>query len=240
MIELQNVSRKFGNKKALADINLLIKKGKIIGLAGENGGGKSTLLKLMAGLLKPTNGSITLDGLPISRRSATQISYLPDADTFYPNFTVAQLFRFYESQFDDFSLDKASHIASFLNISLDDKLKNLSKGSRGRAKVAITLGRNTPYYLLDEPFSGFDPMVRQDIMKGLIKFTDTETQTIVLSTHEIREVEPLLDEIVILKGGQVIAYEETENIRDLYGKDTISWMMSLFKEGEEYGTTTNR
>lgn len=240
MIELQNVSRKFGHKKALTDINLSITKGKIMGLVGENGGGKSTLLKLMAGLLKPTNGSITLDGIIITRRSATHISYLPDADMFYPNFTVAQLFRFYESQFDDFSIDKASHIASFLNISLDDKLKNLSKGSRGRAKVAITLGRNTPYYLLDEPFSGFDPMVRQDIMKGLIKFTDTETQTIVLSTHEIREVEPLLDEIVILKGGQVIAHEETENIRDLYGKDTTSWMMSLFKEGEEHGTTTNR
>ena len=123
---------------------------------------------------------------------------------------------------------------------LADKMKDLSKGNRGRAKMAVTLGRETPYYLMDEPFSGFDPMVRHDIIKGLIQFTDPETQTIILSTHEIREVEPLLDEIVVLREGRIIAHEEVENIRDQFGKDTTTWMMSLFKEGEENGTTTNR
>jgi ABC-2 type transport system ATP-binding protein len=240
MIELQKVSRAFGKKRALTDINFSISRGKIIGLAGENGSGKSTLLKLMAGLLEPTTGSIEFDGISVTRKSAAHISYLPDADMFYPNFTVDQLFRFYESQFDDFSYDKACIVAGFLNLSLKDRMKNLSKGNRGRAKMAATLGRETPYYLMDEPFSGFDPLVRHDIIKGLIQFTDPETQTIILSTHEIREVEPLLDEIVVLKGGRVIAHEEIENIRDLYAKDTTTWMMSLFREGENHGKTTNR
>lgn len=240
MINLHNVSKKFEKKLALSGISLSIPRGKIIGLAGENGSGKSTLLKLIAGLLKPTTGNIQLNGVQLSRKSSANISYLSDADLFYPNFTVDQLFHFYQTQFDDFSYSKASAAAEFLNVALTDKLKDLSKGNRGRAKMAATLGRETSYYLMDEPFSGFDPMVRQDIIKGLIQFTDPETQTIVLSTHEIREVEPLLDEIIVLKEGQIIAHEKIEDIRDQYGKDTTTWMMSLCRKGEKSGTTTNR
>ena len=96
----------------------------------------------------------------------------------------------------------------------------------------MTLGREADYYLLDEPFSGLDPMVRDDIAKGLIRFTDTERQTVLLSTHELKEVEPLLDEIVVLRGGRIIAHEAVDVIRDTYGKDATSWMVSLFrKEG---------
>jgi ABC-2 type transport system ATP-binding protein len=240
MIELKHVSKSFGKKEAIKDLSLSIIPGKIVGLAGENGSGKSTLLKLMTGVLNPSQGFVHLNGERITRLSATEIAYMPDADLFYPNFTVEQLFRFYESQFPNFHYGKACSVVAFLKLNLHDKLKSLSKGNRGRAKMAATLGREATYYLMDEPFSGFDPMVREDIIKGLIQFTDPQTQTIVLSTHEIREVEPLLDEIVVLKGGQVIAHEEIENIRDLYGKDTTSWMISLFKEGEKCESATNR
>ena len=105
----------------------------------------------------------------------------------------------------DFDLIKAKEIAQFLNVDLDSKIKNLSKGNRGRVKIAVTLGREASYYLLDEPFSGLDPMVRDDISKGLIRFTDTERQTVLMSTHELKEVEPLLDEIVVLREGEIIA-----------------------------------
>ena len=130
---------------------------------------------------------------------------------------------------------KAKEIAQFLNLELDSKLKNLSKGNRGRAKIAATLGREADYYLLDEPFSGLDPMVRDDIIKGLIRFTDPERQTVIMSTHELKEVEPLLDEIVVLKGSRLIAHKEVDEIRDTYGKDATSWMVSLFREGGEVG-----
>jgi len=156
---------------------------------------------------------------------------MPDADLFYPYFTVNQLFDFYDSQFVDFDLIKAKEIAQFLTISLDSKIKNLSKGNRGRVKIAATLGREAHYYLLDEPFSGLDPMVRDDIAKGLIRFTDTERQTVLMSTHELKEVEPLLDEIVVLREGRIIAHEAVDEIRDTYGKDATSWMVSLFREG---------
>ena len=230
MIELKQIVKKYGSKRALQDVTLSIPRGKVIGLVGENGSGKSTLLKLIAGLLTPNAGSATFDGEPIARQVAAHMAYMSDTDSFYPYFTVQQLIDFYDSQFDDFDVVKAKEILQFLNMSLDSKLKNLSKGNRGRVKIAVTLAREADYYLLDEPFSGLDPMVRDDIAKGLIRFTDPERQTIIMSTHEIREVEPLLDEIIVMRGGRVIAHEAVDEIRDFYGIDATSWMVSLFKD----------
>lgn len=231
MIELKKVSKKYGSRKALREIDLMIPQGKIIGLVGENGSGKTTLLKLTAGLLTPDSGKALYGGASITRKIASEIAYMPDTDLFYPYFTVEQLFDFYDSQFEDFDLIKAKEIAQFLSVALDARIKNLSKGNRGRVKIAVTLGREASYYLLDEPFSGLDPMVRDDIAKGLIRFTDTERQTIIMSTHELKEVEPLLDEIVVLREGQVIAHEAVDEIRDIHGKDATSWMVSLFRKG---------
>lgn len=231
MIELKAVTKKYNSRQALDGITLTIPQGKVIGLVGENGSGKTTLLKLMAGLLTPSSGEAMFNGSPITRRVAANIAYMPDADLFYPYFKVGQLFDFYDSQFEDFDLIKAKEIAQFLNVSLDSKIKTLSKGNRGRVKIAATLGREAMYYLLDEPFSGLDPMVRDDIAKGLIRYTDSERQTVLLSTHELKEVEPLLDEIVVLKDGQILAHEAVDEIRDRYGKDATSWMVSLFREG---------
>lgn len=230
MIELKTVTKKYNSRHALNGVTLTVPQGKVIGLVGENGSGKTTLLKLMAGLLTPSSGEAQFNGQPITRKVASHIAYMPDADLFYPYFKVGQLFDFYESQFEDFDLIKAKEIAQFLNVSLDSKIKDLSKGNRGRVKIAATLGREAMYYLLDEPFSGLDPMVRDDIAKGLIRYTDSERQTIFMSTHELKEVEPLLDEIVVLKDGRILAHEAVDEIRDIHGKDATSWMVSLCKE----------
>lgn len=230
MIELKNIHKKYGNQTALRDMTLQIPQGKIIGLLGENGSGKTTLLKLIAGLLSPSSGTATFNGEPIKRDVAKNIAYMSDTDAFYPYFTVKQLFDFYESQFADFDRVKAKEIAQFLNISMGAKIKSLSKGNRGRVKIAVTLGRDAIYYLLDEPFSGLDPMVREDISKGLIRFTDTERQTIIMSTHEIKDVEPLLDEVIVLRHGRILASAEVDEIRDVYGMDATSWMVSLFRK----------
>lgn len=240
MIELVNVTKKYGSYLALNNVSFTLPTGKIIGLVGENGSGKTTMLKLIAGLLTPNAGNLTYEGRPITRRIASDIAYMSDTDSFFPYFTVQQLFDFYDSQFMDFDLIKAKEIARFLNISLDSRLKNLSKGNRGRAKIAATLGREASYYLLDEPFSGLDPMVREDIAKGLIRFTNTETQTVFLSTHELKDVEPLLDEIVVLRRGKIIAHEEVDEIRTEYGVDATSWMVSLFREGHSDGSDTGK
>jgi ABC-2 type transport system ATP-binding protein len=239
MIELHDASKRFRKNEVLKDISLSVPAGRIIGIAGENGSGKSTLIKLMAGLLQPTAGEVHLDGEHMPKRSAEAIAYLPDADVFHPEFTTGQLFSFYATQFGDFSHAKAREAADFLGVDLKVRLKEMSKGSRGRAKMAVTLGRDTPYLMMDEPFTGFDPMVRQDMIRGLIRFTDPETQSIILSTHEIREVAPLLDELVVLKAGRIVGHEEVEDIRDHHGKDAAAWMMALYREGESDGKRSN-
>jgi len=218
-------------KPILQDVSFSFPVGQIIGLVGENGSGKSTLLKVLAGLLRPSGGEVLLNGTPVTRRSADKIAYLPDIDLFFDFYTGEQLFQHYASQFEDFSYDKACIVAEFLQVDKSVKLRQLSKGNRGRMKMAATLGREVPFYLMDEPFSGLDPIVREQLIKGLIQFTDIEHQTILLSTHELYEVEPILDQIILLQNGSIIAHEEVETIRDVSNKDAVQWMKAYYKKG---------
>ncbi|WP_374967189.1 ATP-binding cassette domain-containing protein [Lysinibacillus sp. RS5] len=231
MLQLSNVSFRYMKKPILQDVSFSIPVGRIIGLVGENGSGKSTLLKVLAGLLRPSSGEVLLNGTPVTRRSADKIAYLPDIDLFFDFYTGEQLFQHYASQFEDFSYDKACIVAEFLNVDKNMKLRQLSKGNRGRMKMAATLGREVPFYLMDEPFSGLDPIVREQLIKGLIQFTDIENQTILLSTHELYEVEPILDQIILLQNGSIIAHEEVETIRDVTNKDAVQWMKTYYKKG---------
>ncbi|MEK4229479.1 ABC transporter ATP-binding protein [Solibacillus sp. FSL H8-0538] len=229
MLQLSNVSFKYVGKDVLSKIDLTIPSGQIIGLVGENGSGKSTLLKIITGLLTPTTGTVTLYGVPVTRKSAKSIAFMPDTDLFYEYYTGEELFQFYASQFSDFNYDKACMIAVDLQVEMRTKLKNLSKGNRGKMKMAATLGRNVPYYILDEPFGGLDPMAREALIKALIRFSDAESQTIFLSTHEVQEVEPILDKILLLANGEIAAQEEIEDIRNFTQQDAVQWMKSLYK-----------
>jgi len=231
MLQLSNVSFRYMKKTILQDVSYSLPIGQIIGLVGENGSGKSTLLKVLAGLLLPSSGEVLLNGNPVTRRSANQIAYLPDTDLFYDFYTGEQLFQYYASQFEDFSYDKACIVAEFLQIDKKMRLRQLSKGNRGRMKMAATLGREVPFYLMDEPFAGLDPIVREQLIKGLIQFTDMEHQTILLSTHELYEVEPILDQIILLQNGSIIAHEELERIRDVTNTDAVQWMKAYYKKG---------
>ncbi|MGE7696464.1 ATP-binding cassette domain-containing protein [Lysinibacillus sp. NPDC094177] len=231
MLQLSNVSFRYMKKPILQDVSFSFPVGQIIGLVGENGSGKSTLLKVLAGLLCPSSGEVLLNGTPVTRRSADKIAYLPDIDLFFDFYTGEQLFQHYASQFEDFSYDKACIVAGFLQVDKNVKLRQLSKGNRGRMKMAATLGREVPFYLMDEPFSGLDPIVREQLIKGLIQFTDIEHQTILLSTHELYEVEPILDQIILLQNGSIIAHEEVETIRDVTNKDAVQWMKAYYKKG---------
>ncbi|MEB2282441.1 ABC transporter ATP-binding protein [Lysinibacillus xylanilyticus] len=231
MLQLSNVSFRYMKKPILQDVSFSFPVGQIIGLVGENGSGKSTLLKVLTGILRPSSGEVLLNGTPVTRRSADKIAYLPDIDLFFDFYTGEQLFQHYASQFEDFSYDKACIVAEFLQVDKSVKLRQLSKGNRGRMKMAVTLGREVPYYVMDEPFSGLDPIVREQLIKGLIQFTDIEHQTILLSTHELYEVEPILDQIILLQNGSIIAHEEVETIRDMSNKDAVQWMKAFYKKG---------
>jgi ABC-2 type transport system ATP-binding protein len=229
MIKFENVTKSYGSHCALKPFSWEVRKGGIVGLIGENGSGKSTILKLMCGLVKPTKGQVTINGIPVSRRSAEQIAYLSELDAYYSWFTVSETIEYFASQFPDFDRNRAYEILDFMKLERDSKVNSLSKGNRSRMRMAITLGRNVPYILLDEPFSGMDPMVRESIIKGLLSFVDIEGQTIIITTHEIADVEPLLDEVMVMKNGEIIAKQEVANIHETTGLSILEWFKRLNK-----------
>lgn len=223
-MKLDNVTKKYVFHKALNQCSATFESGRIIGLIGENGSGKTTMLKLLAGLLRPTKGRVLIEGEQVNRRVSDRVAYLTDQDYFFPYFTIEELVHFYKSQFTDFDQQKALEIATFMKLEIKRKIKHLSKGNRGRVKIMVTLARNAPYIVLDEPFAGLDPMVRKAIITGMIKFVDLSRQTLIISTHELREVEPILDKVVLLKQGSVIAQNKVEQIREEYKTDVVDWM----------------
>lgn len=201
-IELKNVTKKFGKEYALKEADLSLSPGKIYGLTGPNGSGKSTILKLITGLSFPDSGSVLIGGRPAARKETKNIAYLTELDMFYDPFRVKDMIHFYETQFSDFRINKAWDLLKDMKID-GEKIGKLSKGNRGRLKLALTLARDAAVVLLDEPFSGLDPMVRESIVKSLLTYLELDKQTIVIATHEIHEIEQILDEVVVVLNGRI-------------------------------------
>ncbi|MBP3953341.1 ATP-binding cassette domain-containing protein [Bacillus suaedae] len=228
MISIQHVSKKFLSKSALENVSLELESGKIIGLVGENGSGKSTTLKLIAGLNKPTKGTITINGVPSTHRIANQVAYLSELDEYYSFYNVGETIDFHASQFPDFNKEKAEEIREFMNLDRNAKLKHLSKGNRGRLKIVLTLAREVPVILMDEPLSGLDPMVRESIVKGLISFIDLEKQVVLITTHEIKEIETILDDVIVIKDGSIIGHHNVESLRIEQNMGIVEWMTTIY------------
>ncbi|MGM0844130.1 MAG: ABC transporter ATP-binding protein [Bacillota bacterium] len=222
--EFNDVSKKYGNSYALKNVNLSFKTGKIYGLLGPNGSGKSSTLKLLAGLVYPTSGQVTIDGEEVTRKAALKAGYLTELDMFYDTFSVEDMIDFYETQFEDFEKEKALELLKYMELQLKMKIKQLSKGKRGRLKLVLVLSRKTDLLLLDEPFSGLDPMVRDSIVRSLLSFIDFESQTVIIATHEINEIEALLDEAYILQDGIVKNHCVVEELREKSGLSVMEWL----------------
>ena len=228
MIRFENVSKRYLTKTALMDVDLELPEKQIIGVVGENGSGKSTMLKLIAGLVRPSKGRVLVDGEPAQRRIARKVAYLSELETYYPFFTVQETVDYYASQFGDFDRERAREMIDFMRLDPTAKVKNLSKGNRGRVKLVVTLSRNAPYILMDEPLSGLDPIVRDSIIKGLISFIDLTKQTVIITTHEVNEVEPLLDQVVAVRDGEIIKFADVEELRSNEGISLAEWMTRVY------------
>jgi ABC-2 type transport system ATP-binding protein len=230
VIQLEQVTKRCLTKKALNCVSFQIEPGHIVGLIGSNGSGKTTALKLIAGLIRPTTGTVLVDGQMPNRRICDKVTYLPEADCYVSFFTVAQAIDFYARTFRDFNRKKAEHMLDFMKLDRRMKIKQLSKGSRGRLKIVLTLAREVPYVLMDEPLSGLDPLVRRSIVRGMISFIDLRKQAVVLTTHELQEVEPLLDSVILIKNGKLLDCRSVESIRGEENLSLTDWMVKQYGE----------
>ena len=231
MTELLNctgLSKAYGKKRALDHVDLHLEPGKIIGLLGPNGSGKTTLMKLANGLLQPTGGSIKIAGMAPGPDTKALVSYLPDADWLPGWMRVEQLVEMFGDFYADFDPAKASEMLAKLNLSPKAKLKTLSKGNKEKVQLILAMSRNARLYLLDEPIGGVDPAARDYILSTILNNYQKDA-TVVLSTHLIGDIEPILDEAIFLKDGRVFAHRNAEELRETEGKSVDAYFREVFK-----------
>lgn len=217
LIEFNNLTKSYGRKNALDNINLKIEKGKIIGLLGPNGSGKTTLIKIINDLLQPTTGTIRINGEKPGINSKRIISYLPDNTYLDMNSTVSETIAYFSDFYDDFDTYKVYNMLNVMNIDTTAKLKTLSKGNKEKVQLALVMSRNADLYVLDEPIGGVDPANRDLILKTILT-NFNENATMIISTHLITEIEPILDEVILLNDGQILKHDNTDSLRSEYGK----------------------
>ncbi len=217
MIELNGIHKRYLGKHALKGIDLNIRKGTIVGLLGPNGSGKSTLLKMIAGLIYPTYGSILVNGRKPDVHNKRHVAYLPELDNLYGWMSVQETLRFLSGFYPDWQHEKASEMMDTMELAPNQKVRSLSKGLRARLKLVAALSRDVPLVLLDEPFSGIDPTSRAKIIRLILHEFRSDEQTIVLSTHSIKEAEPMFDDVIFLQNGRIELFDSAENLRAAFG-----------------------
>ena len=228
ILECSHLTKWFGTKQALADVTLQIQPGRIIGLLGPNGSGKSTLIKIANGLLTPTEGTISICGHPIGVETKEQVSYLPDRDYLNNWMKVSQLIDCFHDFYSNFDRNKAYEMLQRLDIRSDQKLKTMSKGTKEKVQLILTMSRNASLYLLDEPIGGVDPAARDYILDTILT-NYNESGSILISTHLISDVEQVLDDVIFLKDGKIQMLSSVDDIRSSYQKSVDDVFREVFR-----------
>jgi ABC-2 type transport system ATP-binding protein len=228
ILECRNLTKSFGTTKALDNINLSIERGRIVGLLGPNGSGKTTFIKICNELLTPTAGDIRIGGLKPGVETKRIVSYLPEKTYLNDWMKVSEIIGFFRDFYADFSPEKAYDMLKRLNINPGSRLKTLSRGTKEKVQLILVMSREAQLYLLDEPIGGVDPAARDYILDTIIR-NYSENATVILSTHLISDIEKILDDIIFLKEGQVILAKTVDEIRDEHGKSVDALFREVFK-----------
>lgn len=228
VLQCNHLSKNYASLSALCDINLQIKKGKIVGLLGPNGSGKTTLIKIANGLLVPTAGEILTDGKQIGTETKAHTSYLPDTLCLPEWMKTKEIVELYQDFYADFNSQKAREMINSLGINEDARFKTLSKGTKEKVSLVLTMSREAKLYLLDEPMGGVDPATRDYILKTIIS-NYNENSSVIISTHLISDVENVLDDVIFLNRGEIALADSVDNIRENRKTSVDALFREVFK-----------
>ena len=226
MLECIGLSKTYRMKQAVAGISLRLEEGKIYGLLGENGSGKTTWMKMIAGLTKPTSGKIIYEGHGLCYSDKAQIAYMSTEPFFYDYMKVADVRKYYQDFFDDFSTDRFNDMMKKMGLEDSMKVRELSSGMNAKLKIIATLAREAKLYLLDEPLNGVDYKAREEIV-SLILETAGEGNTFVISTHLLDEIESFVDEAMFIKNGELLRVVDLEKERIASGRSITDIYMEI-------------
>lgn len=225
IVKFKNITKSYGKKIALDNVSFTLKKGKIIGLLGPNGSGKTTIIKLINDLLKPDSGTIEINGEKPGIESKKIVSYLPERTYLNMNVSVKELLKYFSDFYKDFDMNRAKELLDKLKINPEEELKTMSKGTKEKVQLILVMSRNADLYVLDEPIGGVDPAGRDYILDTILT-NFSQDSSILISTHLISDIERILDEVIFIKDGKIILDDNADDIREKEGK-TID---ALFRE----------
>jgi ABC-2 type transport system ATP-binding protein len=228
LLSAKKLTKNFGKKTALSQVNLEIPRGRIIGLLGPNGSGKSTFIKLATGLLVPTEGEITIDGMNPGIQTKAKTSYLSERTYLNGWMKVNDLMAFFSDFYEDFNRIKAENMLKDLNINPEDRLRTMSKGTKEKVQLILVMSREAELYLLDEPIGGVDPAARDYILHTIIT-NYKENASVVISTHLIADIEQILDDIVFISNGEVTLASSVDEIRETKNKSVDGLFREVFR-----------
>lgn len=213
LLECKHLYKEFDNKPILKDINLKIPRGKIIGLLGKNGTGKSTLIKLINDLLTPTSGEVLINGEKPGVSSKEIVAYLPERTYLDKEMTISQVIKFFEEFYKNFNSKKAIKLLNDLNLDIDKKISKMSKGMQEKLQLILVMSRDAEIYILDEPLGGVDPATRDYILDTILS-NFKEGASVIISTHLISDIERILDEVIFIDKGQIVLTSSADELRN--------------------------
>lgn len=228
ILECKNLSKAYGHKPALDNVNLSLETGRIIGLLGPNGSGKTTLIKLINGLLSPNEGELLINGNAPGVETKKIVSYLPERTYLDENQRVSDAIDFFVDFYEDFDRSRALDMLGKLSIDPNARIKTLSKGTKEKVQLILVMSRRAKLYCLDEPIAGVDPAARDYILNTIINNYD-ENATILFSTHLISDVENILDEVIFIQNGRIRMQAEVDDIRFNKGKSVDELFREVFR-----------
>ena len=227
ILKAENIVKAFTKHTALDNVTVEVPRGKVYGLLGPNGSGKTTLIKIMNGLLRQSAGEIFIGGTKPGIETKYKISYLPERTYLHSGMKVLEMVQYFQDFYPDFRIERAFDMLHRLQIPPNERLKNLSKGTKEKVQLILVMSRDADLYVLDEPIAGVDPASRDYILRTIVS-NYNRNASVLLSTHLISDVESILDEVVFIKYGNIILQAPAEQIRQREGKSIDRFFREVF------------
>lgn len=228
LLEIKNLYKNYGEKQVLNNITLTVPRGKIIGLLGKNGTGKTTLIKLINGLLTPTEGEIIFEGEKIGPQSKLNIAYLPERTYLDKSMTINETLKFFKEFYPNFDIDKAKDLLKKLDLDKNQKIIKMSKGMQEKVQLVLVMSRKADLYILDEPLGGVDPATRDYILDTILT-NFNEGASIIISTHLISDIERILDEVIFIDKGEIKLISDADELRNKENASIDEIFRRMFK-----------